>query len=212
MRGATAATLPPAMATSRTALMPFLGSMTCPPRRRRSYFGSAAEPARGRRPTARTTEDGDRFTRIMRSAPSRGAPPRRPAAAQVFAHVEGAAHLVARDLAGERVVEGVAASARRTALRRRTVSPSMVPREVAGHEVAAMGAVDLVRRAGAGVRAWLDGPGRVFDRARPTAAEVRGGGRGRRRLVLARRVATGARTAGRPRSSRHRAPSCTGSR
>src|SRR5258708_14795767 len=41
MPAATAATLPAAIATSRTAVIPFLGSMTCPPFNSRSYFGCA---------------------------------------------------------------------------------------------------------------------------------------------------------------------------
>src|SRR5438309_3031459 len=104
IRGATAAIFPPAMATSRTALIPFLGSMTWPPRSSRSYLGSAAAAlvaAANRATAARRLIEG--------SAPSRDAPLRCPASAQVLAHVERARHRVAGDLAVEGVVERVAA-------------------------------------------------------------------------------------------------------
>src|SRR5207247_8678745 len=102
-RCATAASFPPAMATSRTALRSLRGSIRWPPRRSRSYFGSAvAVPAASSHhsPAARRL--------IAGSGLPRGAALRGPAAGQVLAHVEGARHLVAGDLAREGVVERIA--------------------------------------------------------------------------------------------------------
>src|SRR6185436_19944227 len=93
------------MATSRTALRPFLASMTCPPRRSRSYLGSAAdtEPARARPRRPRSLEV------FIGSATPRAAASRRPLAAQVFAHIQGSSHLVAGHIPGEGVADGIAA-------------------------------------------------------------------------------------------------------
>src|SRR4029453_15470257 len=104
IRGAIAAIFPPAMATSRTALVPLRGSMTCPPRKRTSYFGSVAwtPPANPRNNTSVTAPQ--RF-----AGPGSGSPPPGcPAGGQVLAHVGPARHLVARDCSGEGVVERVA--------------------------------------------------------------------------------------------------------
>src|SRR5690242_18738070 len=94
------------MATSRTALRPFLASMTWPPFRRRSYLGSAAETEAA---TARPRRARRRGVIFMPSAPPRRATPRRPLAAQVLAHVESPSHFVAGDLPAEGVGDGVAA-------------------------------------------------------------------------------------------------------
>ena len=56
MFAATAAIFPPAIATSRTALVPLFGSMTCPPRSSRSYFVSAMAPPATRKSDAATTK------------------------------------------------------------------------------------------------------------------------------------------------------------
>ena len=55
MLAATAAIFPPAIATSRTALVPLFGSMTCPPRSRRSYLVSAMTPPAMRNSAAAVT-------------------------------------------------------------------------------------------------------------------------------------------------------------
>src|ERR671918_799333 len=107
MRGATAATLPPAMATSRTALMLLRGSIKWPPRRRTSYFGSAARASPPRPATSSSGVSGAAQAR-MRSGPPAHAPLGRPAGAEVLAHVERPRHLVAGHLAGERVRDRVA--------------------------------------------------------------------------------------------------------
>src|SRR2546425_12914948 len=175
MRGATAATFPPAIATSRTASTPFFASITWPPRRSRSYFGSAAlavAAARSSRPATRRVEG------ITRSRSPRHAPPGRPPGPQVLAHLEGARHLVAGDLAREVVVQRVAVALTVVAAKLHGVALDR-PHEVAGDEVAAVGAVDLVA-ALAQAQAVVRGAGRVFDVHVPLAAEVGGGGRGRR--------------------------------
>src|SRR6185503_18439446 len=176
-------TFPPAMATSRTALRPFLGSMTCPPLRRRSYFGSAAETEVA---TARPRSARSRGVIFMTSAPPPGAPPGRPFAAQVFAHVQGPSHLVARHLPREGVGDGIAALLAQEAADAHAVAVDRA-REVAGEEVPAVGAVDVVAPL-AQVEAVVGRGRRVFDLHVPLAAQVGGRGRRRRRVVLVRRV------------------------
>src|ERR1700694_3289670 len=165
------------MATSRSALMPFLGSMTCPPRRSRSYMGSAAdtEPA-----TARQSRPRIRGFTFMTSTPPRGAPSRRPLAAQVLAHVQCAPHLITRHLPREGVGDGVAALLAQAAAGAHAV-PVDRARDVAGDEVAAMGAVDVVA-ALAQVERVVGGARRVLDPHVPLAAQVRGRGRGGKSL------------------------------
>src|SRR5438105_11500710 len=141
MRGETAATLPAAMATSRTALRWLRGSMTWPPRRSRSYLGSAAraEAARARhQATSRKVR-----SRGMTSASPRRAARRGPAAAQVLAQVEGPRHLLARHLPRERVGDGVARRLREGTAQADGVAVDGAG-EVAGHEVAAVRPVDVV--------------------------------------------------------------------
>src|SRR5262245_8653539 len=139
IRGATAAILPPAMATSRTAFVPLRGSTTCPPRKRRSYFGSAARirPAIPRKRSSAMV-----LSRFVATG-SGSSPPGRPAAAQVLAHVERARHLVASDLSGECVVERVA-----VLLAVGAPDPDVVSvdgaREVPGDEVPPVGPVDVI--------------------------------------------------------------------
>src|SRR5690348_4219597 len=99
MLAATAATLPFAIATSRTALILFLGSMTCPPFSWRSYFCCASRRLRQQR-TRRTQAAFLTFTSIA-STPPVVVPPGRPLRRQVFAHIERARHLVTGDLSGE---------------------------------------------------------------------------------------------------------------
>src|SRR5258706_3647228 len=171
------------MPTSARALRRFLAWMTCPRRRSRSYFGSAAETEVA---TARPRRARSRGVILMTSAPPRGAPPRRPLRAQVLAHVEGATHLVARHLAREGVADGVATLLAHEAAEAHAVAVDR-SREVAGNEIAAVGAVDLVA-ALAQVQLVVRDPRRVLDLHVPLAAQVRGRGRGRWRLVLVRRT------------------------
>src|SRR5262245_61954533 len=93
MFAAPAATFPPAIATSRTALTFFRGSMPWPPFSKRAYFGWADTPAA----PAMTRQMTVRFT----SPSTVGVAPCRPLRRQVLAHVERARHAVARDRAGE---------------------------------------------------------------------------------------------------------------
>src|SRR6185436_15868403 len=128
------------MATSRTALIPFLASMTCPPFRRRSYFGSAAAAIEARPRVKRVAAPRVVF---ITSAPPRRAPLGRPLAAQVFAHVEAPSHFVARHLAREVVGDGVAALLAQEAADPHAVAVDRA-REVAGDEVPAVRPVDVV--------------------------------------------------------------------
>src|SRR5262245_27198575 len=173
MRGRTAAILPAAMATSRTAFVPLRGSMTCPPRRTRSYFGAAARTGPAPPRTRSRAMARPRFV----ATGSGSSPPGRPAAAQVLAHVEGAAQLTARELSGEGVVERVA-----VLLAVRAPEPDGVavdrPREVPGVEGPPVRPVDVVAALTQG-QGVARAAGRVLDAHVPLAAEIgrRGGGR-----------------------------------
>src|SRR5262245_47543521 len=138
---ATAATLPSAMATSRTALVPFFGSMRWPPCRRTSYFGgSAVRPTRGRRARTRAMRQG---VFVIASGPGRAVAGGRPLRPQVLPHLQRAREGVAGDRAREGVVQGVAVGlvpgARDAHLRAIHAAG-----EVAGHEVALVRALEGV--------------------------------------------------------------------
>src|SRR5437868_14307017 len=102
--GATAATLPFAMATSRTALMRLRGSMRWPPLRSRSYFccGGACRAGMGMAAaiTRHTAAAYVALTLIVSASPVIVAL-RGPLRGQVLAHVECARHRVACDGAGK---------------------------------------------------------------------------------------------------------------
>src|SRR5262245_25377360 len=106
-RAATAATLPSAIATSRTALIRFLGSMTWPPFRSRSYFCCA-----GAWPIDASTKQAPAANAIVSSLiaspPTVLVPPCRPFPRQVLAHVERARHSVGGDGAAEPEAQRVA--------------------------------------------------------------------------------------------------------
>src|SRR5688500_156864 len=65
----TAAILPAAIATSRTALILLRASTTCPPRRRRSYFAGAAGACSAERDRGTGTRDREKGTRTTDKAP-----------------------------------------------------------------------------------------------------------------------------------------------
>src|SRR2546427_7088376 len=101
MEAATAATFPFAMATSRTALIWFLGSMTWPPFNRRSYCCCGCAEAWFIKMSASDIAVTCVAFSLM-ALPStivvpRGAPLR----GQVLTHIERAGHRVARDGAGK---------------------------------------------------------------------------------------------------------------
>src|SRR5713101_5003069 len=95
MFAATAATFPFAMATSRTALILFLGSMTWPPFKRRSYFCCAETCVIEHitRPIAAVCQGFN----LMTLASPIIVPGRTPLRREVLAHVERARHRVACD-------------------------------------------------------------------------------------------------------------------
>src|SRR5262249_44571110 len=133
MFGATAATLPWAMATSRTALRLFFASMTCPPFSSRSYFCCAgrrvAAPAIMHAATAQWNRP------LMTSTPSIVVPLCRPPGGQVLAHVERPGHRVALDGAGETEAQRVAVTFGIGARNLHRV-PVDGSRQIAGDEVA----------------------------------------------------------------------------
>src|SRR3984893_817325 len=105
MAAATAAILPLVMATSRTALIRFLASMTWPPFKSRSYCCCAAAlPVQERR---RNIANANLVITIA-STPSIVVPPGGPFRGQVLTHVEGPRHLVAGDRAGKTEAQRVA--------------------------------------------------------------------------------------------------------
>src|SRR6266567_3000868 len=139
MRAATAATLPSAMATSRTALILFLGSMTCPPFKSRSYFCCA-----GRRPVAAsrryTPAAYVAFTLIVLPS-SIVVPLRAPLRRQILAHVERPGHLAAGDGAGETEAQRISVPLGVAARELHAVSIDRAG-EIARDEVALMRAFD----------------------------------------------------------------------
>src|SRR5438552_9498994 len=175
MRGATAATFPPAMATSRSALTPFRGSMRWPPRRSRSYFGSAAAAA----PAAKTRSPAfRRIEGITGSRLPRPVPPGRPPGPQVLAELQRPRHLVAGHLAGEAVVERVAVALPVVAADLHGITLDGAG-EVAGDEVAPVRAVE-VASALAQEQAVVRSARGILDVHVPLPREVGGGGGGRR--------------------------------
>src|SRR6185295_12262066 len=107
MLAAMAATFPFAMATSRTALIRFLGSMTWPPFKRRSYFCCAVtwltQTSTRDIPAAR-----QQTFNLMASSPAIVVPLGTPLRVQVFAHVERSGHTVSRGGAVEAEAQGIA--------------------------------------------------------------------------------------------------------
>ena len=155
---ATAAILPAAMATSRTALMLFFGSMTCPPRSSRSYFGRGGGrlPAAGGvacgdggEPAAPAIEQHRHCAQESREHAHRQ--PRLPATWRFAVHVAARYSPMSSvpDIssplhrAGEREADRVAVLFAEGAADPHGVAVDRAG-EVAGHEVAAMGAVDVV--------------------------------------------------------------------
>src|SRR5205823_13859468 len=152
--------------------------MTCPPRRRSSYFAPAGWPREMAASPRNTSSEAalrhrSRFRRVM--------PLRRPFRAEVFTHIERATHLPGRDGPGERerervaVLLGVRASeADRIAVDR----AGQIPR----HEVALMRSVDVLV-ALSQVKGMRRRAGGVLDADLPLAGQIdgrRGGGSGRR--------------------------------
>src|SRR5262249_22240940 len=146
MRAATAATLPSAMATSRTALMRFLGSMTWPPLRSRSYFCCAGCGCAGAWPIAasarHTPAANVDFTFIV-SPSSEVVPPGAPLRGQVLAHVERPRHLRGRDGAREAEAQRVAVPLGIAARELHTI-PVDRPGQIARDEVALMRAFEAI--------------------------------------------------------------------
>src|SRR5712664_3844983 len=96
---ATVATFPFAMATSRTALILFLGSMTWPPFKRRSYFCCAETWLIQTRP--RDIPTAYLAFSLMALTSTIVVPPGTPFRRQVLTHIERARHRVTRDDAGK---------------------------------------------------------------------------------------------------------------
>src|SRR5262245_22953537 len=102
MRAATAATLPLAIATSRTEVMLLRASTRWPPLRSRSYFCGADNWM------VAAAANNTAIAVFMASASSILVPCRGPRGGKVLAHVERARHPVARDRAGEAEAQRVA--------------------------------------------------------------------------------------------------------
>src|SRR6266699_466612 len=136
MLAATAAIFPFAMATSRTALILFLGSMRWPPFKRRSYFCCAETWLKQKSTTASPDARLQTFN-PMTSSPAIVVPPGTPLRHQVLAHVERSGHRVCRGRAVEAKTQGIAVP-----LGIRTGNLNAAPVDGAGkvarHEVALM--------------------------------------------------------------------------
>src|SRR5688572_5140633 len=169
MRAATAAILPSAIATSRTAERLFFGSITWPPRSSTSYFCCAWAWVAAAASSSVATA-----SRLTTRPPLGGE-----ARAQVLAEVERALDLVALHLAREGVVERVAAL---LALRAAQPDRRAVDRagEVARREVALVRAQDLVAVLPQ-LQQMARGPGGVLDPNLPGPRQV---GRGRSQRLL----------------------------
>src|SRR4029453_18653351 len=142
MFAVTAATFPSAMATSRTALILFLGSMTWPPFNRGSYLRCAVTwltlSSTSDTPTARHVA-----CKAIASSPAIVVPLGTPCRHQVFAHVERSGHAVGRDRAVEAEAQGIAVA---FGIRAGHLNAVPVDRadEVARHEVALMRTFDAI--------------------------------------------------------------------
>src|SRR5262245_52765127 len=141
MLAATAAILPPAIATSRTALMLFRASMTWPPFSRRSYFCCAATCVIDDT-TRQIPAAWSRCSRIA-STPSIVVPLGRPLRREVFAHVERAAHRVALKRTGKPEAQRVAVTLRVRAGDLHGVAVDR-PGEIASDEIALMRTVEAI--------------------------------------------------------------------
>src|SRR5260370_2839534 len=139
MPAATATTLPSAMATSRTALIWFLGAMTWPPFNSRSYLGCASGWAIAAR-TRHTPAAYVAFS-FIRSSSSILVPLGTPFSRQVLAHIERPCHLVAGEVAREAETQRVTVPLGVTARELHAVAVDRAG-EIARHEVALMRAFD----------------------------------------------------------------------
>src|SRR5262245_9036462 len=215
MLAATAAILPFAIATSRTALMLLRASMTCPPFSRRSYLCCADRPTI--EPTIRTTAAACSLSLIAqpisliatksrkhetilykkikfvfscfrggRLGPPIVVPLRRPLRRQVLAHVERSRHRVRRDGAVEPEAEGVAVPLGVRAVHLHAAAVDGAG-EIARHEIALVRALEPIARL-LQVERVAGGIRRVFDPHIPLPGQIRGRRRCSRGRLLLRRI------------------------
>src|SRR5437879_2150027 len=142
MPAATAATLPSVMATSRTALILFRESMTCPPFSSRSYLCGACRAGRLTiaASTRHTPAANVAISLIVLPSPV-VVPFRGPFRRQVLAHVERSGHRVAGDRARETETQRISVAFGVGARELRAAAVDRA-REIARHEVPLVRAFD----------------------------------------------------------------------